>query len=103
MSLQNFRSYAMAVQLYRHCQAIRVPAYVKDQLMRASLSVAGNLGEGSGKSSPKDRCRFYQIALGSLREVQVLLELHGNAEACAAADATGAMVFRLVQSLERTS
>lgn len=101
MSLKNFRSYSMAMQLYRSCQAIRVPAYVKDQLMRAALSVPLNLSEGSGKSSPKDRCRFYQIALGSLREVQTILELHGNDAARTIADQTGALIFRLVQALER--
>lgn len=97
MSLRNFRAYAMAVELYRCCQGIRAPAYVRDQFLRASLSVAANLGEGSGKSSPKDRCRFYEIGLGSLREVQVLLELHGDAVARAFADRTGAVVFRLVE------
>lgn len=68
MSLKNFRAYEMAIKLYRSCQTIKAPGYVKDQL---------------------------------LREVQTILELYGNAEARAVADQTGALVFRLVQSLER--
>ena len=103
MSLKNFRAYAMSVELYRACQGIKAPAYVKDQLMRASLSVAANLGEGSGKSSPKDRARIYSIALGSLREVQVLLELHDTDATRQIADRTGALVYRLVYVLERAS
>ena len=103
MSLKNFRSYTLAIELYRACQGIKAPAYVRDQLLRAALSVACNLGEGSGKSSPKDRARIYSIALGSLREVQVLLELHGNEPARSIAACTGAAIYRLVYVLERTS
>src|SRR4051794_16384086 len=100
MSLKNFRAYELAVDLYRSCQGIQAPAYVKDQLMRAALSVATNLGEGSGKSSPKERCRIYQIALGSLRETQVILELHGTEKSRNQADQTGAAIYCLVKSLQ---
>ena len=102
MSLNNFRAYNLAVELYRSCQAIQAPAYVRDQLLRAALSVACNLGEGSGKSSPKDRARIDSIALGSLREVQVILELHGNPASRMQADRAAASVYRLVKALERT-
>lgn len=100
MSLCNFRSYHQATALYRGCQTLPLPAYVKDQLMRAALSIATNLGEGSGKSSPKDRGRFYQIALGSLREVQVILDLHGTPALVAQANTVGAHVYKLVKALE---
>jgi four helix bundle protein len=41
---------------------------VKDQLDRASTSIPLNIAEGNGKYSPKDRCRFFDIAHGSTLE-----------------------------------
>lgn len=41
---------------------------VKDQLDRASTSIPLNIAEGNGKYSPKDRCRFFDIAHGSALE-----------------------------------
>ena len=41
---------------------------VKDQLDRASTSIALNIAEGNGKYTPKDRCRFFDIAHGSALE-----------------------------------
>lgn len=38
------------------------------QLRRASVSVAANLAEGSGRTSPKDQAHFSQIAYASLME-----------------------------------
>lgn len=38
---------------------------IKDQLDRASTSITLNIAEGNGKFSPKDRCRFFDIAHGS--------------------------------------
>src|SRR5881394_1359360 len=41
---------------------------VKDQLDRASTSLPLNIAEGNGKYTPKDRCRFFDIAHGSALE-----------------------------------
>src|ERR1041384_5037323 len=41
---------------------------VKDQLDRASASIPLNIAEGNGKYTPKDRCRFFDIAHGSALE-----------------------------------
>ncbi len=73
--LSNFRTYKMALELYKRCQKLKLPYYLKDQILRASSSVALNLGEGTGKPTKKDRLRFYSIAFGSLREVQSVLDL----------------------------
>ena len=35
---------------------------VRDQLDRASTSIALNIAEGNGKFSPKDRCKFFDTA-----------------------------------------
>ncbi len=42
---------------------------MKNQFQRAMLSIVLNLAEGSAKSSHKERRKFYEISLGSLREV----------------------------------
>ena len=48
---------------------------VKDQLDRASESIALNIAEGNGKYSPKDRCRFFDIAHGSSLECAAGLDI----------------------------
>ncbi|MDB5291718.1 MAG: ribosomal protein [Phycisphaerales bacterium] len=48
---------------------------VKDQLDRASTSIALNIAEGNGKYSSKDRCRFFDIAHGSALECAAGLDV----------------------------
>jgi four helix bundle protein len=54
--------------------AVRV-GDVKDQLDRASTSVPMNIAEGNGKYTPKDRCRFFDIAHGSALECAAGLDI----------------------------
>ena len=72
---KDFRSYQVAVQVFKQFRSLKLPSYLKDQGLRAASSVVLNLAEGSGKDSLADRRRFYQIALGSTREVQSILDL----------------------------
>ena len=48
---------------------------VKDQLGRASNSIPLNIAEGNGKYTPKDRCRFFDIAQGSSLECAAGLDV----------------------------
>ena len=48
---------------------------LKDQLERASSSIALNIAEGNGKYAPKDRCRFFDIAHGSTLECAAALDV----------------------------
>jgi len=73
---------------------------MKDQLNRASLSVCLNLAEGSGKTSIKDRKKFYEIALASHRETQCLIELIKNPHLAKKADHLGASLFQLIRVLK---
>jgi len=41
---------------------------LSDQLYRAVGSIGANIAEGYGRSSGKDRARFYEYSLGSARE-----------------------------------
>lgn len=48
---------------------------VRDQLDRASTSIALNIAEGNGKYSSKDRCRFFDTAHGSALECAAGLDV----------------------------
>ena len=94
--LQNFRTHTLAVEFYKECKKVTLPAYAKDQLRRAAFSVALNLAEGAARPSLKDRLRFYSISLASLREVQSVIALEGLSQLEAKADHLGACIYKLV-------
>ena len=71
----SFRTYELAVQFYRESRDLALPQHLRNQFDRASSSVVLNLAEGSAKASRKDRHRFFQIALGSVRECQAILRI----------------------------
>ena len=54
---------------------VNAKAAVKDQLDRASTSVALNIAEGNGKSAIRDRCRFLDFARGSALECAACLDV----------------------------
>ena len=76
--LKNFKTYQKALELAWECKSLQLPYYLRDQLLRASSSVVLNLAEGSGRFSVKDQKRFYRIALGSVREVEAILDLQSR-------------------------
>jgi four helix bundle protein len=67
--MQNFRTYQMALELYKAVKGLSLKGELRDQIERASLSVVLNLAEGSGRKG-KDRLHHFRIAMGSLKEVQ---------------------------------
>ncbi len=87
------------------CKSLKVPRFLREQLLRASSSVALNVAEGSGKRTPKDQSHFYTIALGSLRECQAILELErvDNPELKDLTNQLGAMLFKLSRCHRVTS
>lgn len=101
MVSNNFRSYQVAIQVFKQARTLQLPAYLKDQMLRAASSAVLNLAEGSGKDSPLDRRRFYQIALGSTREVQSILDLADSVPPALReqADHLGACIYKLCRAL----
>ncbi len=76
---ENLEVYKAAIQFIAWTQPIieRMPAKVsaRDQLERASTSIALNIAEGNAKFSDKDRLRFWQIASGSAVECSACLDV----------------------------
>jgi four helix bundle protein len=99
----HFRTYKLAVDFHRRCRSLALPDYLKDQLLRASSSIALNLAEGSGRSTQKDQLRFFHQAMGSLRECQAALDLapKQNTALVVAGDQLGAHLYRLCASKRR--
>ena len=97
MMLSQFRTFQLSVRFYKLCLTLKLPAHLRDQLLRASSSVSLNLAEGSAKPTIRDRMKFYHISLGSIRESQAILLLqdHPNTEAMDLADQLGAALYRL--------
>lgn len=54
---------------------IQFKSEIKDQLDRASISILLNIAEGNGKFSSKDRCRYFDISMGSTLESSACLDI----------------------------
>ena len=46
-----------------------------DQLRRSVISVPSNIAEGSGRTSAKDQAHFFEIAYGSIMEVNCQMDI----------------------------
>jgi four helix bundle protein len=98
--LSQFRTYKIAVEFHHAVRRVALPFYLKDQMLRASSSIALNLGEGSSKPTRRDQLKFYHIALASLRECQAGLDLAPQPmpQLIEQADRLGAHLYRLCHS-----
>lgn len=98
--MQHLKTYQLAVKLYKGVKAFSGPITYneKDQLERAALSVVLNIAEACGKPTRKDRTRFLNIAMGSLRETQCLLELIEYPSLIPTADHLGALLYRFIRN-----
>lgn len=96
--LANFRTYQFAIQFHAQCRVVALPAYLKNQLLRASSSVALNLAEGSARPTLRDRLRFYNTARASFIECQAAWQLSGvamPADVLACMQCLGGSLYRL--------
>ncbi|MNU90310.1 hypothetical protein D3C71_801740 [compost metagenome] len=55
--------------------SIKPEKTIKDQLFRASFSIALNIAEGSGRFSKPDRRNFFIISRGSVFECVAILDM----------------------------
>lgn len=98
--MKSFRTLDLAIEFYNSVENLKMAAHLREQLLRAASSVPLNLAEGNAKYSKKDKMRIYQIAMGSLRESQVILKLAKieNEDISKRADHLAASVFKLIES-----
>ena len=81
---------------------------VKSQLRRAALSVPTNLVEGNGRQGRKEFKQYVNIALGSLSEVEYLLDFslklgyfpaEQHEALCAVRNSVGGLLWKLHKSI----
>jgi four helix bundle protein len=103
--LKDFRAFQLAKSYYKGCKSLKLPSHLKDQLMRASSSIALNLAESSGKLTQKDKIKYFSIAFGSLRESQAILEIEEieNPKLIEISDQLGGMLYKLCKISDRES
>ncbi len=98
--MKTFRTLDLAEKFYHLSEETDIKGNLRDQLLRASSSIALNLAEGNGKNSVKDKKRFFQTAYGSLRECQTIFKLARikDPELLKVADHLGASLYKLLKS-----
>lgn len=94
--MKSFYALDLAIKFYSETRELRLPPHLKNQFDRACSSVSMNLSEGSAKPTKADRRKFYYIALGSTRECQMALKLHGAPpELCKQAEFLAICIYKL--------
>lgn len=98
--MKTFRTLELAIEFYKQTEQLNIKGNLRDQLSRASSSIALNLSEGNAKSSVKEKKRFYQIAYASQKECQTLFKLANieDPEAIKLADHLGANIYKLLKA-----
>ena len=98
--MNNFRTYNLSILFYKECEKLHVSSCLRNQLTRASSSIALNLAEGNGRKQTNDRKHFFQIALGSARECKAILDLTVNTpkNLILQADVLGAHIYKLIKN-----
>jgi len=78
-------------------------AHLGDQLKRAGLSVPLKIAEGSGKSSPQERRRFFEIARSSALECSAIINCARTLRLAdqGLLERNRSLIFRTVQMLSK--
>lgn len=97
--MQKLRCLNEATELYQMAKVTKLPNFMKDQLLRATSSVALNLSEGNARRTLKDKRKFFNIAYASIREVQTIAQLESLTKIYKKADQIGAMTYALTRAV----
>ena len=73
--MKTFKTLELSENFYHQTETLKLNGNLRDQLTRASSSIALNLAEGNAKPSVKEKRRYYQTAYASLKECQSILRL----------------------------
>ncbi len=70
-------AYGLVLEIYRRSENFpkSETSNIKSQLRRAAVSIPLNIVEGSAKASKKEFLHYLNIAYGSAKEIEVLLNL----------------------------
>jgi four helix bundle protein len=79
------KSHALTLNVAREVSLLRGKALasLRDQMIRAAMSIPTNIVEGTGQESGKEFCRFLSIALKSSSELEYHLILAHDLDAMA--------------------
>lgn len=80
------RSCRLSVELYRSLRGCRDYG-MKDQILRASVSIPSNIAEGSERNSKPEFMRFLNFAKGSAAELRTQIYISKEAKILTASDA----------------
>jgi four helix bundle protein len=98
--MSNFRTLNLAIEFHELAESLDIKGHMRDQLARASTSIALNLSEGNAKPSVKEKKRYYQTAYASCQECKTILKLAKNQEAKLdqTIDHLGASIYKLMNA-----
>ena len=80
MNHQKLKCYAVLLETAKRMPSLvakmpRGHSHLVDQLERALSSAILNLSEGNGRTSPKERARFFDISLASIAETSSAIDI----------------------------
>ncbi len=100
--MKTLRTYELAKEFYKDCKRLSLSGAMKDHFDRAILSIPLNIAEGNARITAKDRKRFFNTSLASLREIQCILDLIEEKTLSKQADILAAHLYRLYQNCAGT-
>jgi four helix bundle protein len=83
------KAHALALNVHRTATGIRKPelSSLRNQMVRAAMSIPTNIVEGRGQASERDFCRFLRYAINSCSELEYHTLMARDVRALSANDA----------------
>jgi four helix bundle protein len=98
--MKTFRTLELAIEFHDQAEKIELVGNLRDQLLRASSSIALKLSEGNAKRTEKEKKRYYHTAYASCQECKTILRLAKvtDEEVVNTSDKLGAWLYNLMKS-----